>query len=107
MQPGASSRCGIGNGILVEKHHGYQDELCFSYNWNAMTGYHYLRRLAHLSIPSHTISKHLAKIIKDTGVRGFIRFIRETMAGRWLDYERLSEQLREPFQLWLTQTEAG
>ena len=99
---GARSRWSIENGILVEKHHGYQYEHCFSYNWKAMVGYHYLMRLAHLfNILTHH-SQHLAKVIKDTGVRGFIKFIRETMAGRWLDYEWLAEQLREPFQLRLT-----
>ncbi|MBK7237641.1 MAG: hypothetical protein IPI02_19265 [Sterolibacteriaceae bacterium] len=33
---------------LVEKHHGYRYEHLFAKNWNAMRGYHYLMRLAHL-----------------------------------------------------------
>jgi hypothetical protein len=99
---GARSRWSIENGILVEKHHGYQYEHCFSYDWNAMRGYHYLMRLAHLFNTLSHYSQHLAKVIRDTGVRGFIRFIRETMAGRWLDYEWLEDRLREPFQLRIT-----
>ena len=45
---GARYRWGIDSGILVEKGHGYQYEHAFSYNWNAMKGYHYLMRLGHM-----------------------------------------------------------
>jgi hypothetical protein len=44
---GARHRWGIETGFLVEKHHGYQYEHCFSYDWEAMRGYHYLMRLCH------------------------------------------------------------
>jgi hypothetical protein len=33
---------------VVEKCQGYHYEHAFSYTWNAMKGYHYLMRLAHL-----------------------------------------------------------
>jgi hypothetical protein len=46
-------------------------------------------------------SERLAKIVKDTGVRGLIRFIRETIANPWLDYTWQSERLAAPFQLRL------
>ena len=39
---GARHRWGIESGILVEKCHGYHYEHFFSFNWNAMRGYHYL-----------------------------------------------------------------
>jgi hypothetical protein len=45
---GARSRWCIESGILVEKHHGYQYEHCFSYDWNAMKGYHLLMRIGHM-----------------------------------------------------------
>jgi len=45
---GARHRWNIESSILVEKHHGYHYEHLFSYNWNAMKGYHYLMRLGHL-----------------------------------------------------------
>jgi len=35
----------IENNILVEKHQGYQYEHCFSYDWNAMKGFHYLMKI--------------------------------------------------------------
>ena len=44
---GARHRWDIESGILVEKRHGYQYEHVFSYNWNAMRGFHYLMRLGH------------------------------------------------------------
>jgi hypothetical protein len=84
---GARSRWGIETNILVEKHHGYSYEHCFSYNWNTMKGYHYLMSLGRLFNAIALYSERLANIVKDTGVRGFIRFIRETIAHPWLDYE--------------------
>ncbi len=44
----ARHRWGIEAGFLVEKHQGYNYEHCYSYNWQAMTGYHCLMRLAHM-----------------------------------------------------------
>ncbi len=44
---GARHRWGIEASMLVEKHQGYQYEHCFSYDWQAMCGYHYLMRLGH------------------------------------------------------------
>jgi hypothetical protein len=46
-------------------------------------------------------SAKLTKIVKDTGVRGLIRFFRETMASPWLDYPWQKERLAAPFQLRL------
>jgi hypothetical protein len=97
----ARSRWGIETNILVEKHHGYSYEHCFSYNWNTMKGYHYLMRLGHLFNAIARYCQRLAKMVKDTGVRGLIRFIRETIAHPWLDYEWLIQRLNAPFQLRL------
>jgi len=49
-----------------------------------------------------TLSGELTKIVKDTGMRGLIRFVRESIAGPWLDAEWLREKLAAPFQLRLT-----
>ncbi|MBK7237788.1 MAG: hypothetical protein IPI02_20030 [Sterolibacteriaceae bacterium] len=48
LQSGGASPLGIESRNLVEKHHGYRYEHLFAKNWNAMRGYHYLMRLAHL-----------------------------------------------------------
>jgi hypothetical protein len=99
---GARARWTIETSFLVEKHHGYQYEHCFSYDWNAMKGYHCLMQLGHMFNVMARYSGELAKIIKDTGVRGLIRFVRESIAGPWLDVVWLREKLGAPFQLRLT-----
>lgn len=98
---GARARWGIETGILVEKHHGYRYEHCFSYDWNVMKGYHYLMRLGHMFNVLTRYSQRLAKVVEDTGVQGLIRFIRESIANPWLDYEWLKERLAAPFQFRL------
>lgn len=99
---GARSRWNIETSFLIEKHQGYNYEHCFSYNWNAMIGYHYMMQMGHMfNIMAH-YSSELTKIIKDTGVRGLIRFVRETIASPWLNAVWLKEKLAAPFQLRLT-----
>jgi hypothetical protein len=98
---GARHRWCIETGFLVEKRHGYQYEHMFSYNWNAMKGYHYLMRLGHLiNILSHN-SERLVEMVRELGVRGFIRFVRETLSGPWLDPLWVKKRLAAPFQLRL------
>lgn len=99
---GARARWTIETGFLVEKRHGYQYEHCFSYDWNAMKGYHCLMQLGYMFNIMAQYSGDLARIIKDTGVRGLIRFVRESIAGPWLNAEWLREKLAAPFQLRLT-----
>jgi len=97
----ARHRWGIESGILVEKRHGYSYEHSFSYNWNAMKGYHYLMRLGHLINILAIYSECLVKIVRELGVRGFIRFIRETLIGPWLTPPWVQERLAANFQLRL------
>jgi hypothetical protein len=82
---GARHRWGIEAGLLVEKHHGYQYEHCFSYEWEAMRGYHYLMRLGHALNVLARYCQALAKYVRDLGVRGLIAFVRSTIAGPWLE----------------------
>lgn len=98
---GARHRWGIESGILVEKRHGYHYEHMFSYNWNAMKGYHYLMRLGHLINILALYSERLASMVRELGVRGFIRFVRETITGPWLDPVWVRKRLSAPFQLRL------
>lgn len=88
---GARHRWGIESGLLVEKHHGYQYEHCFSYDWEAMRGYHYLMRLGHALNVLARHSYALARYVRDLGVRGLIAFVRNTIAGPWLDAEDLHQ----------------
>jgi hypothetical protein len=98
---GARSRWTIETGFLVEKHHGYQYEHCFAYNWNAMRGYHYLMQLGHMFNIMARYSERLAKIVKDTGIRGLVAFVRQTMTSPWLDRAWIEERLAAPYQLRL------
>lgn len=90
---------GIETSFLVEKRQGYQYEHCFAYNWNAMRGYHYLMRMAHMLNALAQCAKTLRKFIKNLGVRGFIAFVVETIAGRWLTAQTIQKRLAAPFQL--------
>ncbi len=99
---GARARWTIENSFNVQKHHGYQYEHCFSYDWNAMKGYHCLMQLGYMFNVMAQYSVELAKTIKDTGVHGLIRFVRETFASPWLDAEWIKEKRAAPFQLRLT-----
>jgi len=97
----ARHRWGIESGILIEKRHGYGYEHAFSYNWNAMKGYHYLMRLAHFINILAIYSESLIGLVREFGVRGFIRFVWETLVGRWLTPLWVQERLGKTFQLRL------
>ena len=98
---GARYRWGIEAGFLVEKHQGYSYEHLFAKEWNAIKGYHYLMRLAHTLNTLARFSKTLNGLFKELGVRGAIRFVRETIAAPWLDESWVQQRLSEPFRLQL------
>jgi len=98
---GARYRWGIEAGFLVEKHQGYAYEHAFAKNWNAMKGYHYLMRLAHLFNTLARFSQELAGLFATLGVQTTIGFIRTTLTGPWLDAQDLKRRLRRPFRLRL------
>lgn len=98
---GARHRWGIEACILVEKHQGYHYEHCFALDWNAMKGYHYLMRLAHVLNTLARFSCALTKLYRNLGVRGFIAFVYNTLTGPWLLPEVVRAQLNRPFQLRL------
>lgn len=96
----ARHRWGIELNILIEKHHGYSYEHCFSYDWNAMKGYHYLMRLGHLINVLAEYSESLAMYIKGKGIRNIIGFIRNTLSGPWLQGD-IEKRIMAPCQLRL------
>lgn len=95
----ARHRWGIESCILVEKHQGYRYEHLFAKNWNAMRGYHYLMRIAHLLNTLARFSSVLAAQHLELGVRAFIQFVRSTYSGPWLDAAVVKQRLQAPFQL--------
>lgn len=98
---GARHRWDIEEQNLVEKKHGYQYEHCFSYDWNAMKGYHYLMHLGHALNVLAQYSDALIDSVRQKGVRGLIRYIRDTLVHPWLSPERLHERLNPNPQLRL------
>jgi len=86
---GARHRWGIEAGILVEKHQGYEYEHCFSYDWNAMCGYHYLMRIGHALNVLARYSHALTKYVYELGVRGLIDLVRSTIAAPWIAPDKL------------------
>jgi len=98
---GARYRWGIEAGFLVEKHQGYSYEHAFAKQWNAMKGYHYLMRLAHLFNTLARFSKQLAGLFAELGVRAAIGFIRNTLTGPWLDPQEIEQRMNRPFRLRL------
>lgn len=99
----ARHRWGIESCNLIEKHQGYHYEHLFAQDWNAMRGYHYLMRLAHLLNTLARFSRALAKQHVELGVRAFIRFLRSTYSGPWLESEAVQRRMQYPlFQLRFT-----
>jgi hypothetical protein len=98
---GARYRWGIEGAFLVEKHQGYAYEHAFAKQWNAMKGYHYLMRLAHLLNTLARFSKDLAELFTTLGVQAAIGLIRNTLTGPWLDPQQIEQRLAQPFRLRL------
>ena len=97
----ARHRWNIESEILIQKHHGYQYEHCFSYNWNAMKGYHFLMRIGLMLNVLVQYSECFIDVIKTLGKRGTIKFVFETLKGPWLNADYVKKQLEKPFQLRL------
>jgi len=97
----ARHRWGIEENFLTEKHHGYNYEHPFSYDWNALKGWHALMRLAHLIniLTLHTVA--LWETVQTLGMRGTLRFLWQTFTGKWLDLSRLNRLRNKPAQLRL------
>jgi hypothetical protein len=81
---GARRRWGIETSMQIEKCHGYHYEHAFSQNWNAMRGYHYLMRLAHLFNALALATKRVRQQVRELGVQAFLLWVRDSCAHRWL-----------------------
>lgn len=94
-------RWDIEENILTEKKRGYNYEHAFAKNWNALKGWHALMRIAHLLniFTLHTVA--LWDTVQSWGIRGTLRFLRETFTGNWLDLSKLREFCNKPAQLRL------
>lgn len=85
----ARYRWKIENNFLIEKHEGYFFEHCYSYNWKAMKGFHYLMKIGHFLNVLVLNSEIVATNVDDSGIRGFIKKLYEALAGAELDRSRI------------------
>jgi len=98
---GARYRWGIEANFLVEKHQGYHYEHCFSLNWNALKGYHYLMRLAHLFNVLALFTVALVKTVRLLGKRGLLQLVRATLSAPWFAEGDIEVLIAQPFRLRL------
>lgn len=98
---GARRRWGIETSMQIEKRQGYSYEHAFSHDWNAMKGYHYLMRLAHLLNALALATRRVMRQVRELGVQAFLRWVRESCAHRWLRPAWLEQLRRQPPQLRL------
>jgi len=98
---GARFRWGIEESILKEKKLGYHYEHCYSKNWNAMMGFHYLMRIAHLLNEFVQHAKSLIKKVVEKTQTGFILFIFETCRGNWFKPGEIKENLNSKYRYCL------
>jgi hypothetical protein len=69
----ARSRWRIENGFLVAKHQGYGFSHCFSYDWNAMKGFHCLMKFAAFINAFITNSIDMEEYIVVEGIQGTVK----------------------------------
>jgi len=84
---GARKEWLIEDNMNTEKNRGYYYKHAFSYNWNAMQGFHYLMRLGHAINALSEFTKKLKKYVKSLGSSATLKLIKETIFSPWLPCE--------------------
>ena len=92
------SRWNIETQNLIEKHHGYAYQHCFSYDWQAMKCFHYLMHIGHILNILTLHFKELKKLVKEKGVRGSVEYIYLLFSGCLLDFERIRGNINGRYQ---------
>ncbi|MBC8035387.1 MAG: transposase family protein [Chitinophagaceae bacterium] len=100
----ARYRWKIENNFLIEKHEGYFFEHCYSYNWQAMKGFHYLMKIGHFLNALVINSEIIADYVDESGIRGFIKKLFFALAGAVLDRSRIISMGRKQH-LWKLKVE--
>lgn len=86
----ARYRWKIENNFLIEKHEGYNYEHCYSYDWQAMKGFHYLMKVGHFINAMAINSELLLEYVDESGIRGFISSLCLALSGAVLDTEKIT-----------------
>ena len=80
----ARRRWKIENHFLTEKHQGYCYTHTFSYNWNAMKGFHYLMKIGHFINEFIVTCVSLVPYVSNKGKRGLVTAVWNNLkAGKW------------------------
>lgn len=87
----ARYRWKIESNFLIEKHEGYNFEHCYSYDWQAMKGFHYLMKAGHFLNVMAVNSELLTEYVDESGIRGFINELRLAVSGAVLDVQRIAD----------------
>ena len=90
----------IENNFLVMKHQGYQYEHCFSYNWNAMVGFHHLMQIGRFMNVLLAHSELLEKKVTVLGINGLLAFIFEACTADVLDLNRIASIVNNDRYQW-------
>jgi hypothetical protein len=101
MNLGARKRAGIEDNFNTEKNRGYQYQHVFSYNWNAMGGFHYLMRFGYAVNAISEFTKKLKRYIKELGLSTTLKIIYTVLSNPWLTKEWITQQLKKTPQLRL------
>jgi len=91
----------IETNILIEKKYGYCYEHCFSYNWEAMRGFHYLMHIGHFLNEIAFSTIELADRVKKRGVTIFMDDLIKAYEGWLLDEDRFKYMMTQKYQLRL------
>lgn len=87
----ARYRWKIESNFLIEKHEGYSFEHCYSYDWQAMKGFHYLMKAGHFLNTMAVNSEILLEYVDEMGIRGFISDLWLNLSGAVLDTQRIGD----------------
>ena len=90
----------IENNFLVMKHQGYQYEHCFSYNWNAMVGFHHLMQIGRFMNVLLAHSELLEKKVTVLGINGMLAFIFKACTAEVLDLNRIASIVDDDRYQW-------
>jgi hypothetical protein len=86
----------IENNIFqAEKCRGYNYQHSYSYNWNAMKGFHHLMHIAHILNNLVMNTEYLWEYVKGHGFSNTLEFLYETWTGRWIDGEKVERLIEE------------
>jgi hypothetical protein len=84
----ARKRWRIENHFHVEKHQGYSYSHCYSYNWNAMRGFHSLMKFAHFINSLILGSVFTSEYVSTLGSRWYIKKVWDLLKYRGVCIER-------------------